>query len=47
MADAAGVGGTAETPESIHRLGRESLFGDAMTQGAISFYDFLKAETRR
>ena len=31
-------------PETIHRLGRESLFGDAMTQGAISFYDFLKAE---
>ena len=41
MVDAAD---TAATPETVHRLGEESLFGDAITLGAVSFYDFLKKE---
>ena len=44
MVEAGIDGGTAEKPETIRRLGGESLFGDAMTQGAVSFYDFLKAD---
>ena len=41
MVDAAGM---AANPETVHRLGEESLFGDAITLGAVSFYDFLKKE---
>ncbi|MDB6140955.1 MAG: formate dehydrogenase [Verrucomicrobiaceae bacterium] len=44
MVDAAGKAGTAEQPGFVHRLGEESLFGDAITLGAVSFYDFLKKE---
>jgi NADH-quinone oxidoreductase subunit F len=36
--------GTAEIAEKVHHLGEESLFGDALTLGAVSFYDFLKKE---
>jgi NADH-quinone oxidoreductase subunit F len=36
--------GTAERPETLRRMGEESLFGDAITLGAVSFYDFLKKE---
>ncbi len=44
MVDSAGATGTAATPEQAHALGRESLFGDAVTLGAVSAYDFLKKE---
>ena len=36
--------GAAETPEAVRKLGAESLFGDAITLGAVSAYDFLKKE---
>lgn len=44
MVDAADQIGTAEKPGFVHSLGEESLFGDAVTLGAVSFYDFLKKE---
>ena len=44
MVDAADMRGTAEIPDTVHRMGEESLFGDAVTLGAVSFYDFLKKE---
>jgi NADH-quinone oxidoreductase subunit F len=44
MVAAADAKGTAEIPGDVHDLGRESLFGDALTMGAVSAYDFLKAE---
>ena len=44
MVEAADKAGTAATPEVVHRMGEESLFGDAITLGAVSFYDFLKKE---
>ena len=44
MVEAAEKTGTAATPESVHALGEESLFGDAITLGTVSFYDFLKKE---
>jgi len=44
MVAAAEKEGTAATPEIVHRLGEESLFGDGVTLGAVSFYDFLKKE---
>ncbi len=44
MVDAADKDGTAEKPGFVHALGEESLFGDAITLGAVSFYDFLKKE---
>ena len=28
----------------VRKMGEESLFGDALTLGAVSFYDFLKKE---
>ncbi len=37
-------GGTAASKETVQELGREHLFGDALTLGAVSFYDFLKKE---
>jgi NADH-quinone oxidoreductase subunit F len=44
MVDAAEGHGTAETAEVVRPLGEETLFGDAVTLGAVSFYDFLKKE---
>ena len=44
MVDAADKAGTAETHETVHRMGADHLFGDAVTLGAVSFYDFLKKE---
>jgi NADH:ubiquinone oxidoreductase subunit F (NADH-binding) len=44
MVEAADTHGTAEKNEIVHELGREFLFGDAITLGAVSFYDFLKKE---
>ena len=44
MVDAAEAEGTAERAEIIRPLGEESLFGEAVTLGAVSFYDFLKKE---
>ena len=34
--------GTAETPETVRALAEEHLVGDAISLGAVSFYDFLK-----
>ncbi len=44
MVTAADEAGTAESPEFVRALGEDSLFGDAVTLGAVSFYDFTKAE---
>ncbi len=44
MVAAADDKGTAEIASDVHDLGKESLFGDALTMGAVSAYDFLKAE---
>ena len=44
MVEAADKTGTAAKPETVRALGEESLFGDAITLGAVSFYDFLKKE---
>lgn len=44
MVQASEASGTSETPEAVRRLGEESLFGDALTLGAVSFYDFLKQQ---
>ncbi len=44
MVSAAEEAGTAENPEFVRSLGEDSLFGDAITLGAVSFYDFTKAE---
>ncbi len=44
MVEAAEAKGTAEIHGDVHGLGKESLFGDAITLGAVSAYDFLKAE---
>ena len=44
MVEAAEKSGTAASPETVRHLGEESLFGDAFTLGAVSFYDFLKKE---
>lgn len=45
MVDAAEKhGGTAEEADIVHRMGQDHLFGDALTLGAVSFYDFLKKE---
>ena len=44
MVDAADKAGTAEQPGFVRSLGEDSLFGDAITLGAVSFYDFLKKE---
>ncbi len=42
MMVAAMPSGTAETSEFMHRFGKEALFGDAATVGAVSFYDLLR-----
>ncbi len=44
MVDAADKAGTAAQPAVVHKMGEETLFGDAITLGAVSFYDFLKKE---
>ncbi|MSU37190.1 MAG: formate dehydrogenase [Pedosphaera sp.] len=44
MVEAAETAGAASARETVHRLGEASLFGDAITLGAVSFYDFLKME---
>ena len=44
MVTAADDAGTAERGDFVHKLGEESLFGDAVTLGAVSFYDFMKKE---
>ena len=44
MVDAADKAGTAESPSFVRGLGEETLFGDAITLGAVSFYDFTKKE---
>jgi NADH-quinone oxidoreductase subunit F len=44
MVEGAEKSGTATDAEFVHRLGEETLFGDAITLGAVSFYDFLKKE---
>jgi NADH-quinone oxidoreductase subunit F len=42
MVETAEQTGTAEQADNVHRMGEEHLFGDAITLGAVSFYDFLK-----
>ena len=44
MVDAAEKAGTAEKNETVRQMGVDHLFGDAVTLGAVSFYDFLKKE---
>ncbi len=44
MVDAADKAGTAAKHDLVHQMGADHLFGDAMTLGAVSFYDFLKKE---
>jgi NADH:ubiquinone oxidoreductase subunit F (NADH-binding) len=44
MVEAAEADGTAERNDLVHQLGQDHLFGDAITLGAVSFYDFLKKE---
>ncbi len=43
MVRAAAATGTAETPETVRGLAEHHLVGDAISLGAVSFYDFLKA----
>lgn len=44
MVEAAESGGTAATEETVRSLAEEYLVGDAIALGAVSAYDFLKAE---
>lgn len=44
MVDAAEETGTAETKDTVKSLADEYLVGEAITLGAVSFYDFLKKE---
>lgn len=44
MVEAAEKNGTAERNDLVHQMGQDHLFGDALTLGAVSFYDFLKKE---
>ncbi len=44
MVEAAEADGSAERDDLVHQMGQEHLFGDAITLGAVSFYDFLKKE---
>ncbi len=44
MVDAAEKHGTAEKNDLVRQMGQDHLFGDAITLGAVSFYDFLKKE---
>ncbi len=44
MVRTAETSGTAETPETVSALAEHHLVGDAISLGAVSFYDFLKKE---
>jgi len=44
MVETAEKSGTAETPEAVHALAEHHLVGDAISLGAVSFYDLLKKE---
>jgi NADH:ubiquinone oxidoreductase subunit F (NADH-binding) len=44
MVESAERAGTAALPDDVRELGKDSLFGDALTLGAVSAYDFLKRE---
>jgi NADH-quinone oxidoreductase subunit F len=44
MVEAAEKSGTAEDTHLVRQMGQDHLFGDAITLGAVSFYDFLKKE---
>ncbi|MCB1236901.1 MAG: formate dehydrogenase, partial [Verrucomicrobiae bacterium] len=44
MVEAAEARGTAETKETVAALSEEYLVGEAIALGAVSAYDFLKAE---
>ncbi|MCK5922796.1 MAG: hypothetical protein KAG66_17775, partial [Methylococcales bacterium] len=44
MVEAAEETGTAANEETVRELAGEYLVGDAITLGAVSFYDFLKKE---
>lgn len=44
MVEAAEKQGTSEERGLVHQFGEDHLFGDALTLGAVSFYDFLKKE---
>lgn len=44
MVEAAEKHGTAEQNDLVHQMGQDHLFGDAITLGSVSFYDFLKKE---
>lgn len=46
MVDAAAATGTAAGHETIRALSEELLVGEAITLGAVSFYDFLKKENQ-
>ena len=43
MVSAAAATGTAETPATVRALAEHHLVGEAISLGAVSFYDFLKA----
>lgn len=42
MVEAGAAAGTAETPETVRAIAEHHLVGDAISLGAVSFYDFLK-----
>ena len=44
MVEFGSAAGTAETLEAVRALAEEHLVGDAISLGAVSFYDFLKKE---
>lgn len=44
MVQAGEKSGTAEAPDTVHGLAEHHLVGDAISLGAVSFYDFLKKE---
>lgn len=44
MVEAAGETGSAESPDQVHALAEHHLVGDAISLGAVSFYDFLKKD---
>lgn len=44
MVDAAATTGSAENQETVRGLAEHHLVGDAISLGAVSFYDFLKKE---
>ncbi|MFT5467929.1 MAG: NADH:ubiquinone oxidoreductase subunit F (NADH-binding)/NADH:ubiquinone oxidoreductase subunit E [Verrucomicrobiales bacterium] len=44
MVDSAEATGTAETKEQVQGIAKAHLVGEAISLGAVSFYDFLKKE---